>query len=279
MKTILIPTDFSDNAAMAFSYGLIFARKISAEIILYHVTHVPHGVVPPPIASSFEYIESKALEDLIKWKDSIIKNERHVEVKLKVETGFAVDEISAFSKKNAVDMIIMGTKGASGIHEVFLGSNAAAVIEKASCPVLIIPDNAKFKNIEKIVFATNFQDSDFQSISFLAEMASLFNSEILIVHIVQLTPVQKNKEDLPQWFKEELKKKVKVEYGKISFHVLTGGNVNDELENFMVKNNVDLLSLSMRKRTLFSKLFDRSLTKKMAYHTHTPLLAFHAMKE
>ena len=98
----------------------------------------------------------------------------------------------------------------------------------------------------------------------------------MIVHVSQIAPTQDYESDLLQWYKEELKKKVNIEYENISFHQLVGGNVDYELEDFIEKNKVDLLALSMRKRNIFSKLFDRSLTKKMAYHSHTPLFAFHA---
>ncbi|HKR05357.1 MAG TPA: universal stress protein, partial [Bacteroidia bacterium] len=190
--------------------------------------------------------------------------------------GFAVENIIFKAEEKHADLIVMGTKGANGLQEVLIGSNAGSVIEKSTCPVLIIPENAQFNTIDKIVFATDFCDSDFYAIASLAKIGELFNSEIMIIHISQIGPTKDYEKDVLEWFKNELKYKANIEYENISFHDLVGGNVDYELEDFIEKNKVNLLALSMRKRNLFSRLFERSLTKKMAYHTHIPLLAFHA---
>lgn len=280
MKTILFPTDFSACADNAFHYTLGLCDKLKADLVLFNSFHIPAYATNVLIYADADNIEEQkedlAEKGLIRMKNKALSEIKNCSVECIVNYGLAVDNIISIADEKNADLIIMGTKGASGLQEVFAGSNTFSVLEKSNRPVLIIPENVKFKKIEKIVFATNFNDTDFQSIAFLSQIASLFNSEILIAHVVQVTPTKDYESDLLQWFKEELKNRANVEYKNISFHVLTGGNVGYELEDFIEKNNVDLLSLSMRKRTLFAKLFDRSLTKKFAYHTHTPLLAFHA---
>lgn len=275
MKTILFPTDFSPGADNAFNYAIGLSDKLKAKIILFNSFHIPAYSGVPIDEDVEEQLMNIANDQLQNLKDKALLQNRNLDVKNVVNYGFAVDKIISTAEENHADMVIMGTKGASGFKEVFIGSNAASVLEKAPCPVLVIPENAEFKNFEKIAFATNFRDSDFDSITSLTEIAALFNSEIMIVHVSQVAPTEDYESDLLQWYKDELKKKTNFEYKNISFHDLVGGNVDYELEDFIEKNKVDLLALSMRKRNIFSKLFDRSLTKKMAYHSHTPLLAFH----
>ncbi len=276
MKTILFPTDFSLGADNALNYALRLSDKLKAKLILFNSFHIPAYAGVPVDEDVEEQLMNIAQDGLQKIENKILLHSKNLVVESVVNYGLAVDNIISLSEEKHPDLIIMGTKGASGFKEVFIGSNAASVLEKAPCPVLVIPENAEFKTLDKIVFATNFRDSDFNSIASLAEIAALFHSEIMIVHVSQVAPTDDHEKDLLQWYIEELKKKSNVEYKNISFHDLVGGNVDYELEDFIEKNNVDLLALSMRKRNIFSKLFDRSLTKKMAYHSHTPLLAFHA---
>lgn len=276
MKTILFPTDFSPGADNALKYAIGLSDKLKAKLILFNSFHIPAYAGTSIDEDVEEQLMNVANDQLQNLKNEIVSLNKNLKVECAVDYGFAVDNIiSTVEEKNA-DLVIMGTKGAGGLKEVFIGSNAALVLEKAPCPVLVIPEKANFKNFDKIAFATNYRDSDFDPIASLTEIAALFNSKIMIVHVSQVATTQDYESDLLQWYKEELKKKVNIEYENISFHELVGGNVDYELEDFIEKNKVDLLALSMRKRNVFSKLFDRSLTKKMAYYSHTPLLAFHA---
>lgn len=277
MKTILFPTDFSAGAENAFNYTVSICGKLKAKLILFNSFHIPVYTSEMPVNEDTEvHLRKMAKDRLLSLQNNALIQSNNLDVKTVASCGLAVDNIIQTAKEKKVNLIIMGTKGASGLKEIFIGSNAAAVLEKASCPVIVIPEKAKFKNIDKIVFATDFGESDFDFIASLTEMAKLFKSEIMIVHVSQVRPEKADEKDLLQWYRKELKKKVNVEYKKISFHILVGGNVDYELEDFIEKNKVDLLALSMRKRNIFSKLFEPSLTKKMAYHSHIPLLAFHA---
>lgn len=279
MKTILFPTDFSSGAFNALKYALGLSDKLKAKLILFNSFHIPAYSSQVPLDQDVEeQLLNIAEGELRKIENNALLEYKNLAVESVVNYGLAVDNIISLTEEKHADLIIMGTKGATGLKEVFIGSIAASVLEKSPCPVMVIPENAKFKNIDKIVFATNFRDNDFNSIASLVKIAALFNSKIMIVHVSQVAPTRDYESDLMQWYKEELKKKANIEYKNISFHDLVGGNVDYELEDFIEKNNVDLLALSMRKRNVLSKLFDRSLTKKMAYHSHTPLLAFHTSK-
>lgn len=279
MKTILVPTDFSPAAESATKYALELNQKINAKIILFHGYVMPHYAVDVTmVVTDFEDMKREEMDSLKKWTDKY----KALYPQMQIESRFAdseqviANEVSQLAAAENVDLVVMGTTGASGLKSVLFGSNAAAVLEKAPCPVLVIPDKYKFNKMQKIVFATDYQDNDLESLTFLCEIAVLFEAEIIIVHISQTPQTDEYEPDLLEWFKHELLDKANIDYKNLSFHLLIAGDIADELQSYVEKNNVDLVSMSMRKRNTFSKLFSRSVTKTLAHHTRTPLLAFHA---
>lgn len=275
METILFPTDFSACADNALIFAKEFSKTLRAKLILYNSFHIPVLNTVAPIEIE-EQLESIATEDLNKLKEDLINEIKDLTVEYKVNAGLAAENIILMANEIHADLIVMGTKGASGLKEVFMGTNATSVLEKAPCAVLVVPEKINFKGITKIAFATNFNGSDVKTIGSLADLASRYNAELLIVHISEFKQSDDYEKELEDWFENEVRTKGNISYSNITVHHLIGGNVDWELEQFIDKNNIDILSLSMRKRTGFLKLFSSSLSKKMAFHSHTPILVFHA---
>jgi len=186
--------------------------------------------------------------------------------------GFAVEEIVSSASEKKVDLIIMGTRGANGLVQMLLGSNTAQVIEKASCPVLALPLKAEFSNMKKIVFATNYEDNDFQTLYLLTEIFKPFKTEIIILHVEE-DGDPRILNGMPDKFKAKVL--TNIPYDKLSFNVISGKNIMQSLNEFLVENDVNLFAMSTRKRGFVERLYNKSLTRKFAYHTHIPLLAFH----
>ncbi|MFN8143735.1 MAG: universal stress protein [Bacteroidia bacterium] len=274
IRKILVPTDFSANAKNAAEYASHLAKKLDSKILLFHSTHLP-------VVSANEVIlavdpmtlERDSLNHLNAIKKEIESNFQQVEIENITTIGFAVEEIIAAVKDQKIDLVAMGTKGASGMTEFLIGSNTADVIEKCHCPVLAIPAESKYRVPKKVVFATNYADNDFQSIYLLAEIMKPFNAEIIILHVDDNLD-SKMEGRMLEWFKGQVT--TNIPYDKFSFNLISSKNTIDALDIFITDNEIDILSVSMRKRNFFDKLTSRSLTRKLAYHTHIPLLAFHA---
>lgn len=274
VRRLLIPTDFSLNALNAVKYGVQFGRALKSKITLYHTTHVPVLTsAEMAIATSMVEEEKDAHLHLEQVKRELIEEFNYQDIDVIISTGFAVDEITKLSKNEKMDMIVMGTKGASGLSEILIGSNTADVIEKCACPVLAIPSDARFKQPKKILFATNYADNDFQTLYLLAEMFKPFNPEIIVLH-VESKGDHKTESRMLDWFKGQVI--TNIPYDNFTFQSVLGENIEESVHDFILGNAVDLLSVSTRKRNFFDKLTSRSLTKKLAYHTDIPLLAFHA---
>ncbi len=275
MRTILVPTDFSYTADKALNYACEINKKLNAEIMLFHSYHVPAIINDAQSVAISDEEQNKGSEDALKvLKERFEKQFPGMNFNMKAVQGLATEGIVEEEKNTKIDLLVMGTQGASGLREILLGSNTAIVIENSICPVLAVPENSVHKTISNILFATDFNESDFLTLTVLAKIAEKFNATISIVHVSETAKESEFESNTQQWIEEELESKYQARYNKLKFHCLVGGDVEEELNYFIGKNDIDLISLTMRKRGALSKLFDRSLTKKLVNHTHIPLIAF-----
>ena len=279
MKTILVPTDFSKNAENAIDFAIAFAKKEDAKLILLHAYHYTYPISDFPveiIAEEISAVQKNSEENLKKLCLDIMQNKK-VRCERICKEGLATDVILEVSNKIHPDFIVMGTKGASGMKEVFFGSNTAIVIEKSQYPVIAVPDGTLFHGIKKITYATNYYESDMDAIKKLSEIAEPFKAVINVLHIADGEFIPEGENELLKQFVSRVSKKV--DYNNFSFQVIIGEDIEKELGNYLKNDSTDLFSMSTLHRTLWKKLFGKSITKRVAYHTHIPLLAFHHKKE
>ena len=177
MKKIIFPTDFSKASESARKVAIDFSLKNEAELYIVNIYQMPYVR-----SGSF----SSSLLDVIK-KDSHSKmealaaflREQYPDLKLidQCILGDPIQAICDMSEEIGADMIVMGTHGASGIEEIFLGSNTQAVIKNSTVPVLAIPTGAEFKGVSKIAFASdlNFKNST-KAITTIKELTRQFEN-------------------------------------------------------------------------------------------------------
>lgn len=279
MKNILFPTDFSPNADNALNYAVEIARKIKGNLILFHAYSVQ--LIDPNMPaeiylSAYQEEEKSAKENLEALSKKLLNSNKGADgcslfnIDTIVSQGLVLDEVLALTEEFKIDLIIMGTHGASGITELILGSNAASIIEKATIPVLAIPHNIEYKDIENIVYAYDDIKSGLPKFNRLLEFAKIYDSEITLLHIIEFD------KDTAELNKKEFEKiKENFNYGKIRLELVKEEKVLEGINDYVNSNDVDILAMTIKKRSLFDKIFSKSLTKKMAYHTKIPLLALH----
>ncbi len=275
MKTILVPTDFSDNADNALYYAIDLAKKENAKIILLHAFLINYS--NPVIPMDFILEENKRAldESNNKLKDQALK----ISYAGKMEYEYIsiedtpIDAILNSIIEYKVDIVIMGTKGESDFISSIFGSVAAKIIEKATCPVLAIPAEASFKEIKKITFATAYNHSDIYAIKKVVEIARLFNAQVDILHFSIKSHSQTEEKELMKTFMDDVNRKI--QYSNLSFQLLEGENIEEALEEYIDNDSTNILVMSTHHRGFFDKLFGNSITKHMAYHTSVPLMAFH----
>lgn len=275
MKTILVPTDFSKNAETALYYAIELAKSDDSKIILMHAYQINY-------ASSFVPVDVLTDEKKDLEKDS---GSRLRALGLKIEHAgkikhealcvedFTVDAILHTIKERKVDLLVMGTKGDSGLANKILGSNTAKVMRNAKCPVLAIPETTKFKILKNITYATNYDDRDIEDLKKVAEMARHFTAHIQLVHITdskKLPGVEK--ESFEQFVAKVLQQ---VNYSNFSSRILTGESIEDALEEFVNVTATDMLVMSTHQKGFFGRLFGESATRHMAYHSTIPIMVIH----
>lgn len=264
MKTILVPVDFSDNSKNAMDYAILLANKLHMKLLLFHA-----------IESSEKYNTPEKVEKELKlWQRAVVTTERTLTCEIAFEQGDLVDELIELMKERSIDLIVMGTKGTTGLKEVFVGSKTSWVMEKLKIPVIAVPSGCEFSAIKKIVFATDYQDSDVESIRIAAKIARRFHAELTVVHVTDSDLKPEFEEHLMEYFIGEVKKSVT--YAKMNFRLLEGKDISKALNNFIDKEKPDLFAIAMQERIFIGPLFNRGLTKRFAHHIQTPLMSFRA---
>ena len=275
--TVLFPTDFSEAAEHAFVYALRLADKLGAKISTVHVYELPNmrgATLPTTMQTVYDSITFESFEN---YRDSIpylhavaekhgmqhipcdhalIEASKHGVVQTIVNTANRLD--AAF--------IVMGTTGASGLKEVFLGSVAAEVLENADCPVLAVPNRADFDGtIDKIAFATGYHELDKKTLETTMRFADKFDATVYVVH-VDVTHTEEMTGAMDKFMVDVEK------YEKLVVEVVDDLNIERALADFIDQNQIDILAMRIKKRNFLQELFTYSMTKKMTNHLRVPVL-------
>lgn len=278
MITILYPTDFSNAAENAFFYALQLTRKLNAELVLAHVYELP-DLGRALHNTSKEVFEIMEMETLEKFKKSVetlrrkAENNGYGDVDFKhiMTEGQIVPRIIDLAKKENADYIVMGTTGASGLKEVFLGSVAAGVIDSSPCNVLSIPvDVSPTNSIDKIAYLTNYKDEEVVSFNEVNRFAEFFDAYVCSLHY------EKDVSEITKEKMEAWKKKLGVNYEDLNSYVVTGTNFEEAVCELYMKQNIDILAIQPRKRNFFTNIFKKSLSKQIVHKLSIPLFTLPA---
>lgn len=271
MKTILVPIDFSKCAANALRYALEIAAANDAEILALHVVF-PNEGVENNVYSAFwidEYFKQRE-HDLNTWvrRHTRKENLKKVRTRSQCTIGFPAASIGDVVAKEGVDMVVMGTTGATGLRGVFLGSVASGVIAHTKVPVLVVPQKAAYKNNAKAVFATDFhiKVSD-ASLGVLRSLPQLKSGFVHVVHV----------QDKPGTTDKSHESTLGQKLGEIphDFHYLHDRDIIQAVMNFTESTDADLLVAVAHEHSLLHRLFYDSMTRKLAQRTNLPILALH----
>ena len=276
MKQILFPTDFSDAAHTAFMYALRFADTFNAELVILHVYDLPIVETPPLPESTSEIFDIVEMHQFESFRDALPelhkiaeeKNLGHIKMRNILLYGDLVYNVNKVCIDENIDLIVMGTKGATGLKETFLGSKTASVIANANVPVLGIPADAEYQPIKSIAFTTQYKDKDNDALRNVLKISEKLKAEVLCLYIKNDDDPEDIEERINEW-------KIYYRDQKIDFFNIAGDHIEQTIIDFIDNQRVDLLVMRTHKRGFFESLFHRSLTKKMTYHTKVPLLVYH----
>lgn len=277
MKTILVPTDFSESANNALNYAIELAKADRSRILLLHVYHIdPSSTFMDDTLTTIEMdAEEKKWIGKLRGLQSKIDHAGGVGSEVIARLNLAVDGIVQEAEDQHADLIVMGTTGASGLGEALLGSNTARVIERATCPVIAVPDGASYSHFKKISYACNYNNSEIKAIESLVDLAQPFGAQVNILHVYESDEATA-KEEMKE-FMHEIEREVV--YPNLSFELINGKDIEASLEHYVNSGATDLIVLSSHKRDFLDKIFGKSITRKLVSHSKTPVMAFHYLRK
>ncbi|MBZ4187894.1 universal stress protein [Niabella beijingensis] len=283
MKKILALTDFSENAQHAVQYALTLAAAWRAGLYLLHTYEPPvlfqadasGGVAPEGAPGLLNYTlmmeQSEALAEastqkINALKEAISASHPDIAVTAQVTEGFLGDVANDLTEKAAIDLVLMGIKGKSGLEKILIGSNAIKAIEGIQAPLLIVPENADNVLPVKIALAS---DLELLSEGTIAALEQFFNglpvADLLIVN-VNMNPSDPVNQEKVSAIKAQLQAFNPV------IHFLEAQHVETGLETFVAENGISLLVFIHHERSWVGQLFHKSVSKQIAWNTNIPVL-------
>lgn len=279
MKKILVPIDYSSHSDNAVKYAIEIAKKINADVHLFHALEAPEpiampGFVPWP-AEDFSSLKEEADEDMEKYVAKLKENPALQapylpNITSSTAIGGTKQAIDQTITNERPDLVVMGMEGKGKLDRFFLGSISMEMIENSTVPLLLIPSASVYEPIKKIAFATDLSNSDLNSINNLARLFCLFNPEILLVHIDnQASDFQDPKTPANKFLNRVT---CNINYGKIYYRHIREIDINKGLNWLTENHHANILSMIHRHIGVFSRLLTGSRTQKLANSVHLPLL-------
>ncbi|WP_420322023.1 universal stress protein [Flagellimonas sp.] len=274
MKQILIPTDFSKNARNAIAYGLTFLKDQQCNIhflhtytpAFYRMDYVMGGPTFSAIPDPSVELSLIGLEKTVSQAKEEFSNPNH---KYNMLSSFntLTDEIKASCEKWNVELIVMGTQGATGAKEIFLGTNTVHTLRKAQVPVLVVPEQCKYKKIETILFPTDYwTDYKMEELEFLLDQVKMLNAKIIVLHVNERAHISETQRKNKQLLNEKLKDVAH------QFEWDNESSMPNAIHQFIKKNDIDLLVMMNRKHNFFERLLIKPNVDSMGFHTTIPFL-------
>lgn len=275
MKKILFPTDFSEVANNAFVHALEWANKVKGELVLLHTFEFPiveNQYFPGNYQVLFDSIE---LANFDMFKEEIPKlraiaetrNLDHIKLSHRLMNGDLIENIKTTIKEDAIDLVVMGTSGATGWKEVFLGTNTGEVLTTLTVPVLSIPEGVPFEKIATMAFTTRFREKDKIAIQEVLSIAKKMKATVKCLH------VKNNDSDVSEATVDDWRKEFKAE--PIQFFVIPDEDVATTISDFIDNEGIDVLVMTLHKSNFFMELFTTHFAEKMSYNSSTPILVLH----
>ena len=276
MKHILVPVDFSKNSLNALAYAQALFKNTTCSFYILHVGHLNQSGIAANSLLPISPPKESAIEQRFKINFSQIKklnsNNKHHYLGIQ-EYGNLLDKIKQTVHTKKIDLIVMGTKGASGIKEKIIGSNTGDVITKVPVNLLVIPENAGFENLKNISFPTDY--TIFYSYNILNILTTLLYLNDGNLHVInasnkkKLNNVQlKNKAYLQDYLNEVFE-------NTHSIHSINNLKIKNVIENFVNDNKTDMIVMVAKNINFLQQILFDTTIEKLSFHTNIPLFVIH----
>lgn len=271
MKQIILPTDFSENAWKAMCYAAELYHDVPCKFYILNTyalssVYPENGAVVPDKSSGIES-EEKLEGLLLQFKD--LDHHDLTEFETKSSHGALIDAlIDLEDEVGSPKVIVMGTRGVTGLGDFIFGSMTTTAINKCSSPIICVPNVAELSSPNNVLFAIDdLLISSKSEVNTLIEIANNWNSDVTTIH------VDENKSNESEKSIKEIVSGHYLKGVRHSFYkTIVGSNVEDEITSYAKENEIDLIALIKRDKGFWQSFFQSSLTKNMALYSKFPLL-------
>ena len=281
MNTIILPTDFSTTAANAADYAMHFATQIKAKrILLFHAYELP--VALDPLMPGVQMLEldsykEAAKSNLERFRSDMLARfpDNQLTVDTVVEYGSITGGLELIAASEKIELIIMGITGGGALEETLIGSNTVSVAGAMGVPVLIIPPKARFVKVENIMLACDFDHPDkYIPVDLIKELINDTKAKLMVFN-VEVDIEESNAKYPASIMGEGFAVHTLLQEFQPEYFFTKNKEYVDGVNEFADTHNVSMIISVPKRHTFFEKLFIRSSTKKLAFHSHVPLLVVH----
>lgn len=287
-RIVLIPIDFSSYSIKACGVGFNIAKTFGMEVVLLHVYFTPIYASSLPYGDIFSYqfsddenlknILQKVHADLNSLSENIKEKIEsgelpNVNFSCKLREGIPEEEILKYSKEHAPKLIVMGTRGKNQKDIDLIGSVTAEVIERSRITVFAIPENTSLQNFikaKRIAFITNFDQRDLVLFDAFIRSIKSFHLSLSLIHLAD----ENSKDAWGEIKLAGIKEYFQKQYPDIEmqYDIVISDDFLNSLDNYIKEYKIDIIAMTSYRRNIFSRLFNSGITRKMIFHSDTPIL-------
>lgn len=276
MKRILIPIDFTEVS----NFGIDIAKKISKgeamELHLLHVVTLPSHVLKDKNGELIDDAEFDLTELKSKYSTAVQQMEslkfqlNDFELKTCVCYGHVNEEVIKYEQKNSVDLIVMGTHGATGIKEYINGSHAEYVAMHAKAPVFTVKCDRSKMEIKSIAFTNSFSSKEIEFPKIIQDIQKSFNASIHLLRVNTSKSFMSDDKVLEnmKYFSEQHNLQ------DAKYAVINDDEVESGIEKYCMHNSIDVISIGSKQRTGVNKLINGCVSADLVNHVFKPIITF-----
>ncbi len=271
MKSIIVPIDFSKQSEIALKVAATLALKSKAELFVLHMLELS-----PAIMANTEYVSQQHIVHLLKLTEKrfadFLKKEYLKDIKVTpiIKHYKVFSEVNDVADKHEVDLIVMGSNGADGLEEIFIGSNTERVVRSSEIPVLVVKGDVKDFKAERFVFASDFKEESITATKKAIAFADLLGAELKLVYINTPADAFLSTEDA---YKRISKFLNIARVGK-EVEIYNDYSVEKGILNYAETNAADMIGIPTHGRKGLSHFFMGSIGEDIANHSTIPVVTF-----
>jgi len=273
MKHILVPIDFSEESKCAAKVAARIAKRINANIFLLHILEMPEGVVDAMAGGDNSTPASLLFMKKVHERFDELKAEdffKGIEVNEKVQFDKTFDGVIEESKKDHIDLIVMGSTGASGLKEIMVGSNTEKIVRHSAVPVLVVKKGSGDFNINSIVFASDFGANSKTKFQDVIDFANVFDAKLHLLYVNtphKFNSTKKISTTMANYIADfDIK-----DFDTYIYNEIT---VEKGILNYTDEVGADLVALNTHGRSGLSSFFNSSISQDLANHAIKPIITF-----